>query len=291
VVCASIENEVPRTINAAAETIDRNATVLFTAGSVAARKERAGCSMLSECDAQRKENALAASGGSRYPRGDAASVERFMTPGAFVRRVLGDRVFARVVEVYRAVFVNLDEVAACIPDLPADAQLLDVGGGDGALLDRILRRQPRLRAALVDLRDSVGLSLSAEHRNRVSLFPATHLRDGVARGVPKPDAVVLADVLHHVPARERESLLHDVAAFSGESLRFVVVKEVAPQGWRARLGLLSDWYVTGDRHVELLTPDDVRRLVASAFPAFVARETGLFERDAPNYCIVFERPR
>jgi hypothetical protein len=213
-----------------------------------------------------------------------------VTPGAFVRRALGDRLFASVVDVYRAVFVDLDEVAACVPDLPPDAEILDVGGGDGALLERILRRQPRLRASLVDLRDRVGLSLRPEHRDRVRMLPATRIRDCAARGVPPPDAVVLADVLHHVPVAERAALLRDVAAFAGPSLRFLVVKEIAPRGWRARLSLLSDRYVTGDRHVELLAPDDAKRLVSSVFPQLVAKDTALLERDAPNYCIVFERP-
>jgi hypothetical protein len=213
-----------------------------------------------------------------------------VTPGEIVRRALGDRVFARVVDVYRAIFVDLDEVAACVPVLPPDAELLDVGGGDGALLERILRRQPRLRASLVDLRGSVGLCLRPSQRDRVRMFPATRIADGAARGVPPPDAVVLADVLHHVPVTERAALLRDIAAFAGPSLRLLIVKEIAPAGWRARLSLLSDRYVTGDRHVALLAPDDAKRLVLSVFPQMVAKDTALLERDAPNYCIVFERP-
>ncbi len=214
-----------------------------------------------------------------------------MTPGAFVRLALGDALFARVVEVYRAIYVDLDEVAACIPELPPDAELLDVGGGDGALLDRILHRQPHLRASLVDLNQSVGLSLQGARRDRVRMFPSMRPRDLRARGVPRPDAVVIADVLHHVPAGERSGFLRDVAEFVGPSPRFVAVKEVAPEGWRARLGILSDRYVTGDLHVELLTPPDVHQLVSEAFPGLVARETPLFERDAPNYCLVFEPSR
>ena len=102
---------------------------------------------------------------------------------------------------------------------------------------------------------------------------------------------MLADVLHHVPPPARLPFLREVAEVSGPSLRFVAVKEIAPAGWRAKLSLLSDWYVTGDRHVELLAPEELRRLVLEAFPGLVARPTPLLERDAPNYCIVFERPQ
>jgi hypothetical protein len=204
------------------------------------------------------------------------------------RGVLGDRFFAWVVEFYRAVFVDLDQVAACVPVLAPGAELLDVGGGDGALLERILRCQPHLRATIIDRSAEVGLSLTAASRARVRLLPSTSLRDCAGLGVPAPDLVVIADVLHHVPSAARTGLLREIRDFAaGRALR-LVVKDVAPEGWRARLGLLSDRYVTGDRGVELLTPEEARRLVAEVFPELIARDTPLFERDHPNYCIVFE---
>ena len=214
-----------------------------------------------------------------------------VTPGQFVRRLLGERLFARVVEFYRAVFVDLDEVAACLPPLAPGSEILDVGGGDGALLERILRRQPRLRASLVDLRPSVGLSLTDARRERVRLFASTAVRDCAGRGVPVPDVVVVADVLHHVPVAERAALLRDLRDFLCGPPRLLVVKEVAPESWRARAGLWSDRYVTGDRHVALVAPDEVKSLVAEVFPDLAARDTPLLERDHPNYCILFEPSR
>jgi hypothetical protein len=215
---------------------------------------------------------------------------RILAPGALVRRLLGDRLFPRVVELYRAVFVDLDEVAACIPKLPAGAEILDVGGGDGALLDRLLRIQPHVRATLVDQSPKVGLSLDERNRERVRLLASRAVSDCASAGVPPPQAIVISDVLHHVPRDRRLAFLREVAAFGRASARFVAIKEVAPEGWRATLGLLSDWYVTGDRHVELIAPEDLVPLVLEAFPGFVARPTRLLERDAPNYCIVFEAP-
>jgi 2-polyprenyl-6-hydroxyphenyl methylase/3-demethylubiquinone-9 3-methyltransferase len=212
-----------------------------------------------------------------------------VTPGKLVRRLLGDRIFASVVRVYRAIYVDLDAVAECIPVLPPGAELLDVGGGDGALLDHLLRRQPHLNASIVDLEASVGLSLVGDRRERVRLFSSmASMRECLSRGVPYPDGIVIADVLHHIPVAARESFLRDVAAFAGPSLRFVAVKEVAPVGWRAGLGLLSDRYVTGDRHAQLLSQDEATDLVQKAFPQLAPRTTTLFERDAPNYCVIFE---
>jgi hypothetical protein len=219
-----------------------------------------------------------------------SATRRIITPGTLVRRLLGDRLFSRVVEVYRAVFVDLDEVAACIPELPAGAEILDVGGGDGALLERLLRIQPHVRATLVDQSPQVGLSLDERNRERVRLLASRAVSECTAAGVPPPQAIVISDVLHHVPRDQRLDFLREVAAFGRASARFVAIKEVAPEGWRATLGLLSDWYVTGDRHVELIAPEDLVPLVLEAFPGFVARPTRLLERDAPNYCIVFEAP-
>jgi hypothetical protein len=219
-----------------------------------------------------------------------SDARRILPPGALVRRLLGDRLFSHVVERYRSVFVNLDEVAACIPTLPAGAEILDVGGGDGALLDRLLRIQPHVRATLVDQSPRVGLSLDERHRERVRLLASRAVSECAAVGVPPPQAIVISDVLHHVPPGQRLGFLREVAEFGQASARFVAIKEVAPEGWRARLGLLSDWYVTGDRHVELIAPEELVPLVLEAFPGFVARPTRLLERDAPNYCIVFEAP-
>lgn len=124
-----------------------------------------------------------------------------MTPGVLARRLLGDRWFASVVEVYRSVFVDLDEVARCLPALPAETEILDLGGG--ALAERILRQQPGLRISIVDSGPRVGICLRGARRRRARLLASTSLREYGARGLPRPDLVLLADVLHHVPVAER----------------------------------------------------------------------------------------
>lgn len=210
-----------------------------------------------------------------------------MTPGVLARRLLGDRWFASVVEVYRSVFVDLDEVARCLPALPAETEILDLGGGDGALAERILRQQPGLRISIVDPGPRVGLCLRGARRRRARLLASTSLREYGARGLPRPDLVLLADVLHHVPVAERATLLRDLRAVLGGPPPLLLVKEVAPWGWRARIGLISDRYVTGDRHVALLVPSEVEALVAEVFPELAARPTPLLDRDPPNYALLF----
>jgi hypothetical protein len=214
-----------------------------------------------------------------------------MTVGTWARRVLGDRAFVRAADVYRRIFVDLDAVVDCLPAPPPGAEILDVGGGDGALLDRLLARHPDARATLVDLAPQVGVAIAPERRARVRLLPATRLADARAAGVPRPDWIVLSDVLHHVPRCEREGFLREAQSAADGGAVTLVVKEVAPGGLRSALSVWADRWVSGDRGVELLAPADARALVAAVFPELVAREVPLYERDRPNYCFVFAPAR
>jgi len=95
---------------------------------------------------------------------------------------------------------------------------------------RILRQQPKLRASLVDPSESVGLSLTGSRRDSVRLYPSTAVRDCAARGVPMPDVVVVADVLHHLTPSGRKGLFLEIRDFTRGHSPVLVVKDVAPQG-------------------------------------------------------------
>jgi hypothetical protein len=213
-----------------------------------------------------------------------------MTAGALARRMLGERAFVRVADLYRSIFVDLDAVVDCLPAPPPGAEILDVGGGDGALLDRLLARHPDARATLVDLAPQVGVAIAPERRARVRLLPATRLADARAAGAPRPDWIVLSDVLHHVPPAERGGLLREARAVGQGGPFTLILKEVAPGGFRSRLAVLADRWVSGDRGVALLAPGEARALVAEVFPGLVAHDAALYERDRPNYCLVFAPP-
>lgn len=213
-----------------------------------------------------------------------------MKPGLLARRLLGDRVFVRAAESYRAIFVSLDAVVDCLPPFPPAAEILDVGGGDGAVLDRILARLPDAHATMVDLAPRIGVAIAAERRDRVRLMPATRVADYRADGATAPDVVLLSDVLHHVPPAEREPLLREIRAVGGTKPLRLIVKDVAPGGFRAWLSVFADRWVSGDRNVELLTPAAATELVARVFPEWTATATPLLDRDPPNYCLVFTPP-
>jgi hypothetical protein len=214
-----------------------------------------------------------------------------MSPGALARRLLGDRAFRAAGRAYRAVFVDLkQEIAVIAAEIPLGAHVLDVGGGDGEPLDRLLALRPDIRVTTIDVSPRVGDWISSEHGDRVERHPATTLVDHLGSEAPLPDVLLLADVMHHVPPAQRPGFLGAVASLLKRrpGLR-IVVKDVEPGHWRARLGYLSDRYVTGDANVDPVSREAMVRMFVTACGPLRWREAPLRELDPPNYVLVLER--
>ena len=208
-----------------------------------------------------------------------------MTPGVLARRVLGKH-FAAVGEVYRGLFVDMERVVDLIePQLPHGAHCIDVGGGDGLVTNMLLQRRPDLTFTLIDLAPVVGGFIEPRFSARVALRPATAVSQLVAEGVTC-DAVMMTDVLHHVPLQARADFFADLAELCDVArCPLVLVKDLEPGGPRALLAVWSDKYVTGDKHVSLLSPEEMRIAFAAAFGARMTSFEASFP-DHPNYCAV-----
>lgn len=189
--------------------------------------------------------------------------------GALPERVTATSgLFARAIHAWHAaVFAHAHAVVACLPDLPRDASILALTADGGALLDLLLDRQPTLRP----------------------LDPEAVLGGGAAADAPRPDVVLLADVLHHVAPGQREAYLARIRDRAAPDALFIV-KEFAPGGVRSRLGWLTDRAFSGDA-IRFLTPPELRRLAARALPGLAAFWTPLFEIEPPNYCLLFRKLR
>jgi hypothetical protein len=202
------------------------------------------------------------------------------TPGQIARRVLG-RSFTPIGDAYRRVFVDLDRIVEFLAgELPTGASILDIGGGDGAVVDRLLKRRPDLAVTMCDLAPAIGAFLSPKNRRKVSLLPATAFGDVQGRF----DVVTIADVIHHVPVDQRDPFFAALAESCRRwECRKVVMKDMEPSGWRSKLALLSDWYITGDKHVVPFSRAAFARLAQTHFPQ--ARRTSAVP-DWPNYAEV-----
>jgi hypothetical protein len=214
-----------------------------------------------------------------------------MALGSLIRGVLGARLARQAGRWYRAIFVDLaKEAAALAAAIPRDAHLLDIGGGDGEHLNHLLALRPDLRVTTLDPKPIVGEWIDAQFEPRVTRLAGTSLAEYLALGPADPDAILIADVLHHIPKASRESFLDSVRVLLGRvpHLR-IIVKDVEPGSWRARLGLWSDRYITGDEDVSLISRENLARLFDERLGPLHREDTTLFETDQPNYAISFFR--
>jgi Methyltransferase domain len=211
-----------------------------------------------------------------------------VTPGQLVRRVLGPRLFKPLGRLYRSVFVDLEAVAASFPALPAKARVLEVGGGDGQMLNALLARFPDARATMIDLSTQLGDALEPTLRERVEVLPGTSVRQYAALGRPAPDLISVCDVVHHVPPALREVFFTDLATLMDRHTT-LVIKDIRPGSPRALLSYLADRYVSGDAGVSLIGEDLLEAQVARALPDLRPERTNLFAHDAPNYAISWAR--
>jgi 2-polyprenyl-3-methyl-5-hydroxy-6-metoxy-1,4-benzoquinol methylase len=210
------------------------------------------------------------------------------SPGQFARRLLGPQLFKPLGDAYRAFFVDLNAVAASFPQLSRRASILEVGGGDGQLMNALLARFQEAHATMIDISPRLGDALDKALLARVQLLPNTSIKQYIERGHPPPDLISVCDVVHHVPLDQRVRFFADLRPLIGPDT-LLVVKDIRPGTPRAYLSYLADRYVSGDRTVSLLDEAELEALVKSAIPGVQAERTSLYDHDAPNYAIVFRR--
>ncbi|WP_240097515.1 methyltransferase [Thermomonas flagellata] len=207
-----------------------------------------------------------------------------MTVGSFIRGLAGP-LERPLCDAYRALFMN---VGRCAQQLQAaissDCHLIDVGGGDGAVLDAILRVRPDLTATMLDLKTEVGKFLAPEIAPRVEIRAGTSIQDYLAQGGAPAACVLVSDVVHHVPADARTTFLHDCVRLlqPGGTL---IIKDVAPGHLVSLASMYADRYITGDRHVRLIAPDDLVGLLRGL--GLHASAPLLAPTERPNYAFAF----
>jgi hypothetical protein len=214
-----------------------------------------------------------------------------MALGPLIRRFLGPRLGRRAGEYYRAIYVDLAKVAAALGAvIPRNAHLLDVGGGDGQPLNHLLSIRPDLTITTLDPAPMVGQWIDSRYEDQVKRLPRTSLAEYAADPHAHPDVILIADVMHHIPTSARHNFLDSAGVLLDRVPKLrIIVKDVEPDHWRARLGFWSDRYVTGDRNVSLISRNDVTRLFEEVLGPLQREDTDLFKEDCPNYAIVFCR--
>ncbi|HEY4560962.1 MAG TPA: class I SAM-dependent methyltransferase [Lysobacter sp.] len=212
-----------------------------------------------------------------------------MKIGPFVRKMMPFAMERRVAAIYRRIFVDLRAVASPLAaDLARNARVLDIGGGDGELLNALLTARPDLSVTMVDIAPSVGKFLDRHVIDRVERCPATSLEQHLEARAGTYDAVLVSDVMHHIPRGLRTDFVRDLvrAVKPGSS---IYIKDIEPGHAVATLSYLSDVYISGDKGVSLVSMKDMAELVSGQMPGYIATEQGLIGINPPNYLLRFHR--
>jgi hypothetical protein len=120
--------------------------------------------------------------------------------------------------------IDLASDVAALPELKAASTVVDLGGGDGALLERLLKANPQLHGSLVELPAVAALArqrfAGGELESRVSIIAG----DLFKPHVQPHDACLLSWVLHDWPDAEATQILTAGAAALAAGGRLVVIE-------------------------------------------------------------------
>ena len=162
---------------------------------------------------------------------------------------------------YRSLFVDIGALGDSIDAISFGPRVLEVGVGDGMVASEIISRRSDATVLGIDLASNLG-GLVEGDRDRVTF--RTISTSDLLNEVPAPfDAIVISDVLHHVPQMDRGRLLSDVDALLADDGVLIVKETVVTKSPGFWLGKFSDRWISGDRNVSFLTEGDRSVLVTA----------------------------
>jgi hypothetical protein len=134
--------------------------------------------------------------------------------------------------------VRLAPLLGC--DWSAGGTVVDVGGGNGMLIEALLEHEPDLRGITFDLplvteRAAARLETNAALAGRVSAESGSFFE-----AVPPADAYVLAQVLHDWNDEDCVRILEACRRASRPSTRLFVLEQILPDGPEPHVSKLSD---------------------------------------------------
>jgi SAM-dependent methyltransferase len=184
-----------------------------------------------------------------------------MKLGAILRGTLGP-LERPVANLYRRYFIDLRRLAEQIRSGGRASRILEVGCGEGSLVEQLKLQFPDSLITGIDITPRVGRLYSGDRAN-VSFKHSTV--EDIAREAPASfDLVVLADVLHHVPPAARRGLLTAIqAALAPEGVLVVKDWERAPN-LAHLLCWISDRWISGEQ-VRFFGAGELRASVEEVF--------------------------
>jgi len=145
------------------------------------------------------------------------------------------------VEVQEAIVGQLVELAAAA-DLPL--HVVDLGGGSGRLLEKVLSTLPTASATIVD--QSEAFLAIAERRlapfaGRVSFVVSRLQADWPSKLAVQPSAIISTSAIHHLDPGEKQALYQEVANALGPGGLFLNGDEVRPEDEAEYQATMERW--------------------------------------------------
>ncbi len=185
-----------------------------------------------------------------------------MAIGPLIRGLFGPYEH-RISEIYRSVFIDIDDLARRLHLwAPTAKHILEVGCGEGAVTERLRNAYPDAAITAIDITPRVGrLYRGSPDAVRFIQCPVQDI------AVAEPnhyDLVVLSDVIHHVPEPFRQDLLDAIRSTLAPGGVFVF------KDWEPSFSLIhwlchaGDRWLTGDK-VHYIKQAEMRERLAKSF--------------------------
>ncbi len=184
-----------------------------------------------------------------------------MPIGPVIRQMLGP--FERPIsELYRSIFVDLNALVHQIRQWTSASNILELGCGEGAIAERVVKEFPQAHFTGIDITPRVGRMFQGDF-SRVT-FKQQAIHDFAAENPSFFDLLLVCDILHHIPWE----LHKDILINAGKTLKpggYLILKDWAQSATLIHfLCFFSDRYITGD-HIRYKSTDELRKLIEEVF--------------------------
>jgi 2-polyprenyl-3-methyl-5-hydroxy-6-metoxy-1,4-benzoquinol methylase len=165
-------------------------------------------------------------------------------------------------ELYRRIYISLDEFTGEVGSRIKAVRILEVGCGEGMLTERLHGVYPSALIVGIDVSARVGRLFPNPPGNVRFLTQTAQAIESQYKN--SFDLIVLCDVLHHVPMQNIQPLLLSAGQMLMPGGTIVIKEWQKKRNLICLLAYLSDRFITGD-HISYLRTKDWEKLLKSVF--------------------------
>jgi len=193
-----------------------------------------------------------------------------MAIGPVVRKLFGP-LERPVSELYRSIFVDLTALVRQIRQWSPATNILEVGCGEGAIVERLVKEYPDANITGIDVSPRVGRMYQGDPK-RVTFRQQT-IRDFADGQTASFDLLLICDIMHHIPWEIHKDILMDAKRVLKPG-SYLVLKDWARYSTPIHfLCYFSDRFITGDR-IRYKSTSELRQLIQDVFgPNCIKAET------------------